>query len=256
NAPSSCRSCQHLQLIGRLKPGVSIAQARQEANAVMQGIMREHPLDYKKQSEVRITPLLESVVSRVSTAMWVLFAAVGLVLLLACANVANLVLAQATGRAQEMSLRAALGAGRGRLIRQLGIECLLLAIASATAGVLLAWLGTSALASYGSREVPRIAGIRIDSTVIWFTCATALFSVALFGVLPAWQTSRVDLAASLKDAARATGGRSSHAFRKLLVTAELALAFLVLIGAGLLGRSFLRLASVNPGFDPHNVLTM
>jgi putative ABC transport system permease protein len=256
NGPSSCRGCQHLQLIGRLKPGVSIEQARQEANAVMQGILRAHPTDYKPRSEFRITPLLDFIVNRVSTAMWVLLAAVGLVLLLACANVANLVLAQATGRAQEMSLRAAIGAGRGRLVRQLTIECLLLAIASTAAGVLLAWLGTSALAAYGSRELPRIADIHMDATVLWFTSATALFTVALFGVLPAWQTSRVDLASSLKDAARATGGRSRHAFRKVLVTAELALAFVVLIGAGLLSRSYLRLASVNPGYDPHNVVTM
>jgi putative ABC transport system permease protein len=256
NGPGACRGCQHLQLIGRLKPGVSIGQARLEANAVMRGILREHPTDYRPRSEFRITPLLDFIVARVSTAMWVLFAAIGLVLLLACANVANLVLAQATGRAQEMSLRAALGAGRGRLVRQLTIECLLLGIASTAAGVLLAWLGTSALAAYGSRELPRIADIRIDAPVLWFTCATALFTVALFGLLPAWQSSRVDLASSLKDATRATGGRSRHNFRKLLVTAELALAFVVLIGAGLLGRSFVRLASVNPGYDPHNVLTM
>jgi putative ABC transport system permease protein len=253
---SACRGCQHLQLIGRLKPGVSAEQARQELNAVMQGIAREHPADYPKGIGIVITPLLENMVQRVSTAMWVLLAAVGLVLLMACANVANLVLAKVTGRAQEMSLRAALGAGRIRLVRQLTLECLLLAAASAAAGILLAWLATTALVAYGSRELPRISDIRIDAPVLWFTCAVSLFTVALFGVAPALRASRVDLAASLKDMGRTTGGRSRHMFRKVLVVAELALAFVLVMGAGLLGRSFLRLTGVNPGYDPHNVLTM
>jgi putative ABC transport system permease protein len=175
---------------------------------------------------------------------------------MACANVANLVLAKATGRAQEMSLRAALGASRGRLIRQLALECLLLAVASGVAGVLLAWLATTALVTYGSRELPRIAEIRIDAPVLWFTCAISLITVALFGIMPALRASRVDLAASLKDVGRTTGGRTPHMFRKVLVIAELALAFVLVMGAGLLGRSFLRLTGVDPGYDPHNVLTM
>jgi putative ABC transport system permease protein len=253
---SACRGCQHLQLIGRLKSGVSVEQARQELSSVMQGIAREHPADYPKGIGVLITPLLDTMVSGVSTAMWVLLAAVGLVLLMACANVANLVLAKATGRAQEMSLRAALGASRGRLIRQLALECLLLAVASGVAGVLLAWLATTALVTYGSRELPRIAEIRIDAPVLWFTCAISLITVALFGIMPALRASRVDLAASLKDVGRTTGGRTPHMFRKVLVIAELALAFVLVMGAGLLGRSFLRLTGVDPGYDPHNVLTM
>jgi putative ABC transport system permease protein len=233
-----------------------VEQARQELSSVMQGIAREHPADYPKGIGVLITPLLDTMVSGVSTAMWVLLAAVGLVLLMACANVANLVLAKATGRAQEMSLRAALGASRGRLIRQLALECLLLAVASGVAGVLLAWLATTALVTYGSRELPRIAEIRIDAPVLWFTCAISLITVALFGIMPALRASRVDLAASLKDVGRTTGGRTPHMFRKVLVIAELALAFVLVMGAGLLGRSFLRLTGVDPGYDPHNVLTM
>ena len=253
---STCRGCRHLQLIGRLKPGVSIEQARQEVAAVMQGIVREHAKDYHKGTSANVTPLRDILVARVSTAMWVLLAAVGLVLLMACANVANLVLAKATGRAQEMSVRAALGAGRGRLVRQLTLECLLLGAASTIAGVALAWLATNAFVAYGSRMVPRIAEIHIDAPVLCFTCAIGLLTVALFGVMPALRASRVDLATALKDTGRNTGGRARQTFRRVLVTAELALAFVLVMGAGLLGRSFLRLTGVDPGYDPHNVLTM
>jgi putative ABC transport system permease protein len=253
---AACRGCQHLQLIGRLKPGVSVEQARQDLAAVMQGIAREHPKDYHKDIAITVTPLLDTLVGRVSTAMWVLLGAVGLVLLMACANVANLVLARATGRAQEMSVRSALGAGRGRLVRQLTLECLLLGTASTVAGVLLAWLATTALVTYGSRQLPRVGEIRIDATVLWFTCAVSLVTVALFGAMPALRASRVNLADALKDVGRNTGGRTRHTFRRVLVTAELALAFVLVMAAGLLGRSFLRLTGVNPGYDPHNVLTM
>ncbi len=254
--PSSCRGCQHLQLIGRLKPGVGLQQARQDLTGVMQGILREHPKEYNKKTVVTVAPLLDSMVGRVSTAMWVLLGAVGLVLLMACANVANLVLAKASGRAQEMSVRSALGAGRGRLARQLTLECLLLGIGSAMAGVLLAWLATTALVGYGSRQLPRVAEIRIDAPVLWFTCAISLLTVVLFGVMPALRASRVDLADALKDSGRNTGGRGRQRFRQVLVTVELSLAFVLVMGAALLGRSFLRLTGVNPGYDPHHVLTM
>jgi putative ABC transport system permease protein len=253
---SACRGCQHLQLIGRLKPGVSVQQARQELCAVMDGVVREHPADYPKGIGVHVTPLLDQMVSRVSTAMWILLAAVALLLLMACANVANLVLARTMTRAPEMSLRAALGAGRGRLVRQLMLESALLGTASAGVGVALAWLATSALAQYGSRELPRVGELRIDATVLWFTCAVSLLTVALFGVMPALRASRVDLAAGLKDVGRTTDGRARHAFRRVLVTAELALAFVLLMGAGLLGHSFLKLTGVDPGYNPRNVLTM
>jgi len=254
--PMACRSCQHLQLIGRLKRGVSVEQARSELNSIMAGMVREHPTEYASGARVSVTPLRNHLVDRVSTALWVLLGAVGLVLLIACANVANLILSRATGRAKEMALRAALGAGRARLVRQSILECLLLAGAGAGAGLLLAWMATSALVAYGSAQLPRIADIRMDAQVLGFTLAASLATVALSGAMPALRTSRIDLTDSLKDAGRSTEGRSRHALRNLLVAGELALAFLLVMGAGLLARSFVRLTAVDPGYDPHNLLTL
>ncbi|HEV2448260.1 MAG TPA: ABC transporter permease, partial [Candidatus Sulfopaludibacter sp.] len=253
--PSACRGCQHLQLIGRLKRGVSIEQARQELSSLMRDIAREHPKDYARNAGVRLTPLLFYFVGRVSTAMWVLLGAVGFVLLIACANVANLMLARGTARSKEMALRAALGAARARLVRQLILESVLLAGASGLAGLLLAGLATSALVGFAARQIPRIAEIRIDAPVLWFTLATSLLTVVVAGTIPALRASRVDLAGTLR-AAGANGGQGRHRLRSMLVTAEIALAFLLVMGAGLLARSFARLTGVDPGYDPHNVLTM
>ena len=253
---NSCRGCQHLQLIGRLKAGVSMEAARDELHAIIRGIASEHPSNYPKGIDVLVTPLLASMVKRVSTAMWVLLTAVGAVLLLACANVANLLLAKATGRAQEMSLRAALGAGRRRLVQQLIMECFLLAIGGALTGVGLAWIATRAMVYWGARDLPRLSDIRMDAPVAWFTCAVTLLTVLFCGIAPALRASRVNLVSALNDVGRTTAGRSRHRLRQTLVVAELALAFVLVIGAGLLGRSFLRLTGVDPGYDPHHVLTM
>jgi len=254
--PSACRGCQHLQLIGRLKPGVSVEQASSELNSLLRGIIREHPKDYREDTSILILPLRDYLVDRVDRAMWVLLGAVALVLLIACANVANLVLARATVRAREMALRAALGAGRLRLVRQLVLESLLLAAASGLAGLLLAWWATRALVTFAARQLPRADEVHMDSQVLWFTLAASLLTVMLAGMVPALRTSRVDLTDSLKDMGRSTEGRSRHALRSLLVTAELALAFSLVMGAGLLGKSFLRLTGVDPGYNPHNVLTL
>jgi len=254
--PMACRGCQHLQLIGRLKPGVSADTARAELSTIMRDIVREHPKDYARDTGVAVEPLREQMVGRVSTALWVLLGAVGFVLLIACANVANLVLARATGRAKEIALRAALGAGRWRIVRQLLAESLLLAGAGGVAGAMLAWWGTSALASLGPREIPRVDEIRMDAPVLLFGLEASLLTGVLFGLLPALRASRVDLTAAIKDMGKSTEGRSRHGLRNLLVIAELALAFVLVAGAGLLGKSFLRLMSVDPGYDPHNVLAL
>ncbi|HWC95273.1 MAG TPA: ABC transporter permease [Candidatus Sulfopaludibacter sp.] len=254
--PSSCRGCQHLQLLGRLKPGVSLEQARADMSAVMRDIDREHPKDYTEGTNVLMTPLRDYVVRGVDRAMWVLLGAVGLVLLIACANVANLVLARSTVRARELALRAALGAGRLRLVRQLVLESLLLAGASAAAGMALAWWWTRALVEYAAQRIPRAGEIHMDIQVLWFTLAASLLTVMMCGVAPALRSSRVDVTESLKDMSRSTEGRGRHTMRALLVTGELALAFALVMGAGLLGKSLLRLTGVNPGYDPHNVLTL
>jgi putative ABC transport system permease protein len=253
--PMACRGCQHLQLIGRLKPGVSDEQARAELNTILRDVMREHPKDYDQRSVITLMPLRDYVVGRVTTALWVLLGAVVMVLLIACANVAHLSLARATGRGKEMALRAALGAGRSRLARQLLSESLLLALIGGLAGVLLAWWGTGALASLGPKELPRAHEIRIDFPVLLFALGASLFTGLLFGVVPALRVSQVDPNEALKDAGRATEGRSRHGYRSVLVTIEMALAFVLVMGAGLLGKSLLRLLNVDPGYDPHNVLT-
>jgi putative ABC transport system permease protein len=254
--PWACRDCQHLQLIARLKPGVAAAQAQAELNLIMADLVRHYPASYPPQAKAAFEPLRDHLVGRVTTALWVLMGAVGLVLLIACVNVANLMLARATGRAKEMALRAALGAARGRLIRQLITESLLLAVAGGMAGVLLGWWCTSRLASFAPREMPRLNEIHMDATVLWFGLAASLVTGMLFGLMPALHTSGADPNDALKNLGKATGSRSRRSLRNLLVMGELGLAFVLAVGAGLLGKSLLRLMSVDLGFDPHNVLTL
>ena len=253
--PMACRGCQHLQLIGRLKPGVSVEAARAELNTIMRGIVREHPKDYDERTVIAMLPLRDYVVGRVRTALWILLGAVAMVLLIACANVAHLALARATSRSKEMALRTALGAGRARLARQLLSESLLLALIGGLAGVLLAWWCTAALTGLGVKELPRAHEIRMDTPVLLFALGASILTGLLFGVIPALRASQADPSAALKDAGRATEGRSRRGYRSVLVTLELALAFVLVMGAGLLGKSLLRLLNVDPGYDPHNVLT-
>ena len=251
----ACRGCQHLQAIGRMKPGVSVERARSELNAVMRVIVREHPTEYSERTVIAMMPLRDYTVGKVRTALWILLGAVGMVLLIACANVAHLSLARASSRVKEMAVRAALGAGRARLVRQMLSESLLLAIAGGLAGVVLTWWGTHALTALGPKELPRATEIRIDMPVLWFALAVSIFAGLLFGVAPALRASRVDPNESLKDVGRSTEGRARITYRNLLVTVELALAFVLAMGAGLLSKSLVRLLNVDPGYDPHNVLT-
>jgi predicted permease len=254
--PSSCRGCQHLRLIARLKPGISAVQASAELNTIMGQIVRENPASYAPDTSVRITPLHDQLFGRVSTPLWVLLGAVGFVLLMACVNVANLLLARASGRAKELALRAALGAGRVRLFRQLLTESMLLATAGGAAGIALGWLGTQAFTRFAPVEIPRSHEIRIDTTVLLVSLAASLLTGILFGLAPALRASRVDLNQALKDVGKSTEGRSGMGLRGALAAGEFALAFVLVVGAGLLGKSFVRLMNVNPGYDPHNVLTL
>src|SRR5262252_1316528 len=251
----ACRGCQHLQAIGRMKPGVSVEQARSELNAIMRVIVREHPTEYSERTVIAMMPLRDYTVGKVRTALWILLGAVGMVLLIACANVAHLSLARASSHVKEMAARATLGAGRARLVRQMLSESLLLAIAGGLAGVVLTWWGTHALTALGPKELPRATEIRIDMPVLWFALAVSIFAGLLFGVAPALRASRVDPNESLKDVGRSTEGHARFAYRNLLVTVELALAFVLVMGAGLLSKSLVRLLNVDPGYDPHNVLT-
>jgi putative ABC transport system permease protein len=252
----ACRGCQHLRLIGRLKPGVTASQASADLNAILRDLIREHPQEYNREARVAVAPLQETLVGRVSTALWVLAAAVGFVLLIACANVANLLLARATGREREIALRAALGAGRKRLFRQMLTESLLLALLGGAAGVLLAVWGTYTLAAVGPKEIPRLNEIAVDGPVLVFSLVASLLTGLLFGLAPALRASRIDMNEVLKSAGRSTEDKARHGARNLLVTAEVALAFVLVVGVCLLGKSFLRLMNVDPGYDPRNVLTL
>lgn len=254
--PFACRGCQHLRLIARLKNGVSSGTARAELSTIMADLVREHPTSYDRGAGVRLETLENQIRGPVGKPLWILLGAVGFVLLIACANVASLVLARATGREKEFALRAALGAGRLRIARQLLAESLLLALLGGGAGVLLAsWL-TSALASSGPVEIPRVSEVTVDFPVLLFGLGASLITGLLFGLAPALRASRVELNTVLGETGRSTAGPARLALRDGLVAAELALAFLLVVGAGLLGKSFLRLMDVNPGYDPHRVLTL
>ncbi len=253
--PSACRGCQHLQAVGRMKPGVSVEQARAELNTIMRGIVRENPKDYNERSAVVLVPLRDYMVGKVRTALWILLGAVGMVLLIACANVAHLALARASSRTKELAVRSALGAGRARLVRQMLSESVLLAIIGGLVGVALAWWGTSGLAALGPKELPRAHEVRIDVPVLLFALVVSALAGLLFGIVPALRASRVDPNEALKETGRSTEGRSHFSYRNVLITVELALAFVLAMGAGLLGKSLIRLLNVDAGYDPHNVLT-
>jgi len=254
--PFACRDCQHLHLIARMKPGISAGQAHADLKTIMVNLVRQYPASYPSNATVAFMTLQTYLVGRVSAALWVLLGAVGFVLLMACANVANLMLARATRRTKEIALRAALGAGRTRIVRQLITESLVLALAGGLAGIALAWMGTGALASLGPKEIPRVSEIRMDTAVLLFGLAASLITGVLFGLAPALRSSRVDLNDALKDFGKSTESRSRFGLRNVLVAAELAIAFVLVVGAGLLGRSFLNLMNIDAGYDPHNVLTL
>lgn len=254
--PFACRDCQHLHLIGRMKAGVTASQASAELNGIMADLVRQYPASYPPDSVAAFEPLQVHLVGRVSKALWVLLGAVGFVLLIACANVANLTLARATRRTKEMALRGALGAGRGRLVRQLLTESLMLALAGGIAGVLLAWWGTDTLAALGPPEIPRVSEVHMDPIVLLFGLAASLFTGALFGLAPALRLSRADLNDAIKDTGKATESRSRYGTRNVLVTVELALALVLITGASLLGKSFLHLMNVDPGYVPRGVITL
>jgi predicted permease len=243
---------------GRLKPHVSLEQARAEVEVVGRQYASSHPGD--ADATMHTVLLSSHLVEKVRSMLWILFGAVGLVLLAACANVASLLLARATARSSEFAVRAALGAARGRLIRQLLAESLLLAFAGGLAGVLLAKWGVSAIASFSALTLPRAGEIRVDGAVLGFSAALSIATGVLFGLFPALHASRPDVALVL----RAHGeGRGSvrHALRGvstrgLLVVGQVALSIMLLIGAALLMRTLLHLYSVDPGFQPAHLLTM
>ncbi|HSO75690.1 MAG TPA: ABC transporter permease [Blastocatellia bacterium] len=244
-----------LRAIGRLKPGVSIEQARGDMTSIATVLEGQYP-DTNTQMGVGLGPLQEWIVGDSRPALLVFLAAVGLVLLIACANVSSLLLARAEARRKEIAIRVALGAGRWRIIRQLLSESLLLALLGGTIGIFLAVWARKLLLVLGARHIPRIHEISLDAAALGFTLAITLIAAVLAGLLPAWQVSRQELTGALKDGQKGAGGSQRSGLRSLLVVSEIALSFMLVIGAGLLIKSFIRLMQVDPGIDPDNVLTL
>ena len=241
-------------VVGRLNNGVSFSQANERMNRVAESMDRQYP-KWAPGIRTRVIPLQEHLVGKVRAWMLMLLGAVALVLLIACANVANLMLARATTRSREIGIRAALGAGRWRLIRGLLVEGLLLSAIGAAIGVLIAYFGVQAIRAWLPPGLPRVASIGLDLRVLLAATAAATLSGIIFGIVPALQSSRPDLTAALKDSGRSsTASAASQRLRGALVVIEVALAVMLLVGAGLFVGSFVRLMNVDPGFDYSNVL--
>jgi putative ABC transport system permease protein len=248
---------RYLTTIARLKPGVSLLRAQADLEAVAHQTALERPAMNKAWSAEAV-PFLPDVTGNVRVPLLVLLAAVGLVLLIACANVANLLLMRAVGRFREIALRTALGASRWRILRQLLAESLLLALAGWAAGMVVAYVGLQALLALvpASVPLPRMESIRLDTGMFFFALGISLATAVLFGLAPAIQVSRPRLQTALQQGSQRTGVGAGRAFRQAFVVAEVALALLLMVGAGLLMRSFQRLISVNPGFSPERLLTV
>jgi putative ABC transport system permease protein len=249
---------EFLFVVAKLKPNRTLEQAQSEMDTIAANVRREYfgggDADDPSSWGLLLRPLREIVVGEIRPALLLLLAAVAFVLLIACANVANLLLARSALRHKEIAIRSALGAGRWRLIRQLMTESVLLAAIGGAIGLALAYWGMRALVSLNEDKIPRAGEISVDARVLFFTALIALLTGVLFGLFPALQTSRTDLHAVLKEGGRSGSARRS--VRGLFVVAEVALALVLLVGAGLLLKSFQKLQQVNPGFNPEHLLTM
>ncbi len=248
------RNSHTVQVTARLKPGVPIEQARAELSALSARLATQYPASNTGVGATTRS-FLDDYIGDVRQSLQVIFTAVALMLLIACANVANLMLARATTRRREIALRFALGASRWRIIRQLITESLILALFGGAFGVLLATWGVNLLSKLNTGDLSRMDEVSIDGRVLGFTFLITLFVGIVSGLLPALQNSRFALNEALKEGNRISSAGSGGRLRRSLVAAEVALALMLLVGAGLIVRSFTRLTSVAPGFDPHNVLT-
>jgi len=259
--PYSKNEGNYFQVAARLKPGVTLASANEQLKAATEGFRKNYPNSLRPQGTFGVQPIREVIVSGVRTLLWVLLGAVGFVLLIACANVANLLLARATGRKREIAIRASMGAGRGRIVRQLLTESVVLSVTGGVLGLFLGFAGIRGILSLNPGNIPRVGlqgnAVSMDMRVVLFTLGLSVATGILFGLFPALQASRTDLSSTIKEST-GKGGTSfrQNKARSLLVVTETALALILLIGAALLLRTFTALRRVNPGFDSHNVLTL
>jgi len=252
------RGARGLEVLARLKPGVSSVEAQAELDWLGAQLTAQYPQNYGADRRYRmiVTPLLEDFVGELKPALLLLAGAVGFVLLIACANVANLLLARAATRRQEMAVRLALGAGRGRLMRQLLTESVLLAGAGGAAGLLLATWGVQLLLRFAPDNLPRLGAVDLDGRVLAFTALASLLTGVIFGLAPALHAARADVNEALRESGRTGAGARRQRLRNAFVVAEIALALVLLAGAGLTLKSFWRLQAVEPGFNSDGVLTM
>ncbi|MFT4111426.1 ABC transporter permease [Silvibacterium sp.] len=253
---SAQRGNDMLHVIGRLKAGVTPEQAQADLSTIDARLAEEFPDSNKGLSSAFVRPELEQLVGDVRPALHVLFAAVGLLLLIACANVAGLLLARSAKRRGEIALRAALGASRGLIMRQILIESLILSLLGGALGLAFSTLFLEAMSRLLPKDLPRIGTLTVDGTVLAFAVGVSVVTGLLFGVLPAWRMSKLDPSLALRDSTRSTtAGRGQQRLHAALVIAETALGLVLLVVAGLFLRSFLRVTSIDPGFDGRNVLT-
>ena len=244
--------------IGRLKAGIDVAQARARLTAMASELRTDFPTDYPPEAKwsIEIRPLQDSLVGNVRPQLLVLMAAVVLVVLIASVNIANLLLARASGRQREMALRMALGAGRFRMVRQMLTEALVLSFISGVAGVLAAKLSLSFIIRFVPASVPRLAEVGVDRTVLLFALLISIFTGIIFGLAPAFQAMKADMTAAIREGAQGSGySAKTFRLRSLLIVSELALAVVLMVGAGLLLRTFWGLLQENPGFNPSRVVT-
>ncbi|HEX6183711.1 MAG TPA: ABC transporter permease [Pyrinomonadaceae bacterium] len=250
------RQGRYMQAVARLKDGVTRERAELELNHLAARLEQQYP-DFNKGWGAEVVSLRDQFAGPIKPVLWVLLGAVGFLLLIACANVANLLLARGAARQKEIAIRTALGAGRARVVRQLLTESLLLAVVGGALGLLLAWWGVELLLALSPRDVLDLGGVSLNIPVLVFTLGVSLLTGIVFGVVPAFEASRVSTSESLKDGAKGTTvGKRGGRLRGAFVVVEIAMALVLLVGAGLMLKSFARLRSVDPGFEPDNLLTM
>jgi putative ABC transport system permease protein len=253
--PWACRTCHHLREVARLKPGVSAAAAERELEVISGRLVAEYPREYSGEG-MMVIPLQARLTRDVRPALLAVLGAVALVLLITCANVSALLLGRALSRESEFAVRGALGAGRWRVVRQLLTESVLLAVLGGAAGVGIAVAGVKALVALGPASLPRVGAIGIDGGVLAFSALLTVVTGLAFGLVPALATAKPNLFSALRPGGRLTGQRSRRLARAALVTGEIAMAVMLLVGAGLLLRSLEKLLAQDPGFDPSRLLTM
>ncbi len=244
-----------LAVIARMRPGVTLARSRADLGTIMDRLARDYPATNKGETAV-VVPLADRLVGNVRRTLLMLLGAVGFVLLMACANVAHLALARASSRQREFAIRTALGAGRGRLIRQLSVENLLLSFLGGTAGLSLAWLAVPRVVKLYPEVVPGLADAHVDSTVLWFSLGTCVMAGLLFGLAPIVQVARSGIGGALQEGSLAAGSRRGGRLRSMLFAAEIAIAIVVSVGAGLLLRSLSAVLHVDPGFRVDHLLAL